>query len=74
MTITPGSTPESPGPHWIKSSHSYSNSNCVEVASLPDGHIGVRDSKHPSGPILRFTPSEWRAFLIGAICGEFDMS
>jgi uncharacterized protein DUF397 len=58
--------------HWIKSSLSFSNSNCVEVASLPDGEIGVRDSKDRKGPVLRFTPDEWSAFLGGAQNGEFD--
>jgi len=57
---------------WVKSSLSFSNSNCVEVASLPGGGIGVRDSKDPQGPVLRFTPSEWDAFLGGARNGEFD--
>jgi hypothetical protein len=56
---------------WIKSSHSYSNGNCVEAARLPDGQIGVRDSKNPEGAILRFTPAQWRAFLTGARHGEF---
>ena len=28
---------------WVKSSLSFANGNCVEVASLPGGEIGVRD-------------------------------
>ena len=58
--------------HWVKSSLSFSNGNCVEVASLPDGHVGVRHSQHSEGPVLRFTPDEWQAFLGGARNGEFD--
>jgi hypothetical protein len=64
--------PSSAGLSWIKSSLSFSNSNCVEVASLPNGGVGVRDSKDPCGPVLRFTPDEWHAFLGGARNGEFD--
>ena len=58
--------------YWTKSSLSFSNGNCVEVANLPGGEIGVRDSKDSEGAVLRFTPSEWRAFLGGARNGEFD--
>jgi hypothetical protein len=57
---------------WVKSSLSFSNSNCVEVANLPDGQVGVRHSKHTDGPVLRFTPDEWQAFLGGARNREFD--
>jgi hypothetical protein len=42
------------------------------VASLPDGEIGVRDSKDSDGPVLCFTTDEWRAFIGGARNGEFD--
>ena len=37
---------------WVKSSLSFSNGNCVEVAGLPGSQIGVRDSKNPGGPAL----------------------
>jgi Domain of unknown function (DUF397) len=57
---------------WTKSSLSFSNSNCVEVASLPGGRIGVRHSKDSEGPVLRFTSDEWDAFLGGVRNGEFD--
>ncbi|GIF74144.1 DUF397 domain-containing protein [Asanoa siamensis] len=55
---------------WRKSSQSL-NGDCVEVASLP-GAVAVRDSKNPDGAILRFSRSEWRAFLEAATGGEFD--
>jgi hypothetical protein len=57
---------------WVKSSLSFSNGNCVEVAGLADGGIAVRNSRDPQGGMLRFTPDEWRAFLGGARNGEFD--
>jgi hypothetical protein len=64
----------SPAPaiHWVKSSLSKANGNCVEVADLPDGRIGVRNSKDITGPVLKFTPNEWHAFIGGARNGEFD--
>ena len=62
---------ERPG-FWMKSSWSYSNGNCVEVAQLPGGQVGVRDSKDPDGPVLRFTRGEWSAFVAGVRAGEFD--
>jgi hypothetical protein len=73
-TLTNGGPPgrSDSDSHWIKSSLSFSNGNCVEVASLPDGTIGVRDSKDTGGPVLRFTPDEWTAFLGGVRGGEFD--
>ncbi|WP_300605239.1 DUF397 domain-containing protein [Trebonia sp.] len=66
--------PERPvsGPYWVKSSLSFANGNCVEVASLPDGEIGIRNSRDTAGPILRFTPDEWHAFVGGVRNGEFD--
>jgi len=60
------------GSSWVKSSLSFSNSNCVEVAGMAEGEIGVRDSKDPAGPVLHFTSGEWHAFLGGVRNGEFD--
>ena len=72
--LTHTGRPGGPGsePSWIKSSLSFSNGNCVEVAGLPDGRVGVRHSQDSEGPVLRFTPDEWRAFLGGVRNGEFD--
>jgi hypothetical protein len=60
------------GSHWVKSSLSFSNGNCVEVANLFGEGVAVRNSRHPEGPVLRFTPDEWHAFIGGAHNGEFD--
>lgn len=60
------------GARWFKSSRSGSGRECVEVAHLDEGFVGVRDSKNPNGPALVFTPSEWDAFLGGASDGEFN--
>jgi hypothetical protein len=60
------------GPYWVKSSFSYANGQCVEVAGLPNGTIGVRDSKKADGPILQFSSAEWQTFVNKAKNGEFD--
>ncbi|QIS22928.1 DUF397 domain-containing protein [Nocardia terpenica] len=57
---------------WFKSSRSSSTRECVEIAHLNGGTVGVRDSKNPTGPALVFTPSEWDAFTGGMQDGEFD--
>ena len=69
-----GKPAEGPGSGrcWVKSSLSFSNGNCVEVTGLPNGEVGVRNSRDPEGPVLRFTANEWQAFLGGARNGEFD--
>jgi hypothetical protein len=65
-------TREYSGAKWFKSSHSQAGGDCVEVAFLDEGGIGVRDSKNPTGPALAFTPGEWAAFTAGVRDGEFD--
>jgi len=60
------------GATWIRSRRSGpTGGNCVEIAFLADGQIAMRNSRHPQGPALIFTRSEWDAFLGGAKDGEF---
>ena len=49
---------------WRKSSYSGGNGtgNCVEVAMTTEA-VGVRDSKHGTGPTLTFPADRWHAFL-----------
>ena len=52
------------GARWRKSTRSGSSgNNCVEVADNLVGVVGVRDSKDPAGPALRFAPPAWHAFV-----------
>jgi Domain of unknown function (DUF397) len=58
---------------WKKSSKSGTNGgSCVEIRHHT-GAIQVRDSKNPTGPVLVFTPDEWRAFVEGVHLGEFEV-
>jgi uncharacterized protein DUF397 len=58
--------------NWRKSKASFSNGNCVEVGDCTDGDVAVRNSRDPSGVILRFSPEEWHEFLYGVRTGVFD--
>jgi hypothetical protein len=58
------------GASWFKSSFSESNGQCVEIAHLNDGTVGMRDSKNPTGPALTFTPGAWDTFLSATKAGE----
>ncbi|MTE12607.1 DUF397 domain-containing protein [Nocardia aurantiaca] len=60
------------GATWFKSSHSSGGQECVEVAWLDAGAVGVRDSKNPTGPALIVTAGEWAAFTAGVKGGEFN--
>lgn len=60
------------GSSWTKSSQSHANGNCVEIADIKSGQVGMRDSKNATGPVLGISREEWRAFLGGIRNGEFD--
>jgi len=61
------------------SQHNYTTSSfsaggaCVEVRLLPDGTVGLRDSKDRRKPAHVFTQPEWRAFVLGVQAHEFDL-
>ncbi|MBO7938042.1 MULTISPECIES: DUF397 domain-containing protein [Streptomyces] len=44
----------------------------VEIAHLPGGAVAMRSSLDPA-TVLRYTEAEWRAFVLGARDGEFDL-
>ena len=69
---SPGTIRPATASSWTKSSFSHANGNCVEVADLPDGKVGLRNSRDVSGPVLQIQPEEWQAFLKGVRNGEFD--
>ena len=56
---------------WIKASASNDDGSCVEQRGA-GGWVEVRDTKDRSGPVLRFRPDEFAAWLDGARHGEFD--
>ncbi|MFD1661620.1 DUF397 domain-containing protein [Streptomyces caeni] len=58
--------PASDGVHaaiWLRSSYSGGQGDCVEVADGIPAFVPVRDSKRPAGPVIRFGPDAWRAFV-----------
>lgn len=58
---------------WQKPQRSNGSGNCWMLARLPNGMIGVRDSKlGEESPVLQFTEAEWQAFRLGMDDGEFD--
>jgi len=61
-----------PDAKWQKSRYSTSQRNCVEMAQLPTGEIALRNSRHPGGPALIYTPAEIEALIRGAKDGDFD--
>ncbi|MET8422554.1 DUF397 domain-containing protein [Nocardia sp. NPDC004860] len=58
--------------NWFKSTYSQAQGECVEIAFLGSGEIGVRDSKNPDGPAHVFAPGAWDIFFTGVQDGTFD--
>ncbi|MEV4612689.1 Scr1 family TA system antitoxin-like transcriptional regulator [Kitasatospora sp. NPDC049258] len=67
MAETPGTN----GAAWLKSSYSNGGGQCIEIAPGHPGVVPVRDSKDPSGPVLRMDRRAWAAFVAAAADGEF---
>ncbi|MGW0047691.1 DUF397 domain-containing protein [Nocardia cyriacigeorgica] len=57
---------------WRKSTRSSATKDCVEVAFVGAGRVGVRDSKNPTGPALIFAPAAWDDFTAAVSGGAFD--
>ncbi|MCF6524413.1 DUF397 domain-containing protein [Streptomyces sp. JJ36] len=45
----------------------------VEIAFV-EGFIAMRNARDPEVPAVIFSPSEWRAFVLGAREGRFDLT
>ncbi|MFQ6397014.1 DUF397 domain-containing protein [Nocardia sp. KC 131] len=59
------------GARWFKSTRSGAGKDCVEVAFLDSGRVGVRDSKNPGGPALLFGPGDWDSFTARVASDQF---
>ncbi|MEU0519556.1 DUF397 domain-containing protein [Streptosporangium sp. NPDC006007] len=57
---------------WQVSSR-CNNGSCVEIARIPGGGVGIRDSKNKSGPVLEFGVTEFRAFIDGIKDGSLGL-
>jgi hypothetical protein len=60
-------------PRWRKSSYSQGGGNgtdCVEVAELGGGLVGVRDSKHPETGQLTFSGTQFARWLAALRTGR----
>jgi hypothetical protein len=69
------------GATWRRaSSNDDADEASVEIAFVAGSKegseqvIAMRDSRHPDGPVLIFTPDEWHAFTAGVQDGEFDLA
>ncbi|MEV8632430.1 DUF397 domain-containing protein [Streptosporangium sp. NPDC051023] len=58
---------------WRKAERSTSDGgNCIEVAPLSQGRVGIRDTEAPDQAPYVVRGEVWAAFIDGAKKGEFD--
>ncbi|MER5465869.1 MULTISPECIES: DUF397 domain-containing protein [unclassified Streptomyces] len=60
------------GVEWLSAPGTAKDEERVEIAHLPGGAVAMRSSLEPE-TVLRYTEAEWRAFVLGARDGEFDL-
>ncbi|MFD6533403.1 DUF397 domain-containing protein [Streptomyces sp. NPDC060184] len=58
---------------WLSAPGTENDEERVEIAHLPEGAVAMRSSLDPE-TVLRYTEAEWRAFVLGARDGEFDLT
>ncbi|WP_431984552.1 DUF397 domain-containing protein [Streptomyces qinglanensis] len=59
-------------PRWLTSSYSENGGACVQVATnlATHGTVPVRDSKHPTGPVLNLTTETFSTFVTSIKTGN----
>ncbi|MFH8790560.1 DUF397 domain-containing protein [Streptomyces roseoverticillatus] len=60
------------GLEWLSAPEAKDDEERVEIAYFSDGAVAMRSSTDHE-TVLRYTPAEWRAFVLGARDGEFDL-
>ncbi|MFI1015736.1 DUF397 domain-containing protein [Streptomyces sp. NPDC020965] len=60
------------GVEWLSAPGTSADEERVEIAYLPGGGVAMRSSLDQD-TVLRYTEAEWRAFVLGARDGEFDL-
>lgn len=58
------------GARWTSGSQGIGD---VQIAFV-EGFIALRNAGRPGSPSVVFTPAEWRAFVVNARDGEFDLT
>jgi hypothetical protein len=77
--LPPRSSPSSPLTAGRRNGRGGSGAFCLldlrdQAGGLGVGHDGPRRWRRPAGPVLVFTPEEWRKFTAGVHGGELDLS